>query len=209
MAECRSEWSAEDLRANLEAEDPAVRAEACHALGSSKDPQAFWLLARVLRGDAGLVRGTFLPIPVRAYAAQALGALGDARAVDHLCRALTDRGDERFWDAVGAEPFGDLVSYDDVNAMAAEALGKIADLRALPPLSRAARRHPSPVVRASAARALAEIRNRRPDADIPEEIIALARRSRRLDRERLEAALANLALSDPDLANILREESDS
>lgn len=155
------------------------------------------------------MRGTFLPIPVRAYAAQALGALGDPRAVDHLCRALADRGDDRFWDAVGKEPFGDLVCYDDVNAMAAEALGRIADLRALTPLSKAARRHPSPVVRAAAARALAEIRNRLPEAEIPEEVLALARRSRRLDRERLQAALANLAMNDPDLANILREETES
>jgi HEAT repeat protein len=208
VAACGSTRSADDLRESLDAEDPGVRAETCHELGSCKDPQAFWLLARVLRGDPGLVRGTFLPIPVRAYAAQALGALGDPRAVDHLCRALTDRGDDRFWDAVGKEPFGDLVSYDDVNAMAAEALGRIADLRSLPPLSRAARRHPSPVVRAAAASALAEISNRRPEADIPDEILALARRSRRLDRERLHAALANLAMTDPDLANILREESE-
>jgi HEAT repeat protein len=205
---CGTQRSVEDLRQNLEAEDPAVRAEACQELAGSEDPQAFWLLARTLRSDTGLVRGTFLPIPVRAYAAQALGALRDERAIDHLCRALTDRGDDRFWDAVQAEPFGDLVSYDDVNAMAAEALGHIADLRCLPALSKAARRHPSPVVRASAARALAEIRNRRPDADIPEEILALANRSRRLDRERLEAALANLALTDPDLANILREDGE-
>jgi len=209
VVECGSDRSADELRQGLEAEDPAVRAEVCQQIGSSKDPQLFWLLARTLRSDTGLVRGTFLPIPVRAYAAQALGALGDSRAVDHLCRALTDRGDDRFWDAVQGEPFGDLVSYDDVNAMAAEALGQIADLRSLPALSRAARRHPSPVVRASAARALAMIRNRRPEADIPDEILALARRSRRLDRERLETALANLAMTDPDLANILREENES
>jgi HEAT repeat protein len=205
---CRSVRTADEIRSDLEHDDPAVRAEACHQLGSSDDPQAFWLLARLLRADNGLVRGTFLPIPVRAYAAQALGRLADPRAVDHLCRALADRGDERFWDAVQAEPFGDLVSYDDVNAMAAEALGRIADLRALTPLSRAARRHPSPVVRAAAARALGEIRNRRPEADIPEEMLALARRSRRLDRERLEAALANLAMTDPELAQLLREESE-
>lgn len=208
MADCRSERSALDLRESLGAEDPALRAEACQELGTSKDPQAFWLLARTLRTDPGLVRCTFLPIPVRAYAAQALGVLGDPRAVDHLCRALGDRGDDRFWDAVGGEPFGDLVSYDDVNAMAAEALGRIADLRALPALSKAARRHPSPIVRSAAASALAEIRNRRPDADIPEDIVALARRSRRLDRERLQAALANLAMTDPDLANLIREESE-
>jgi HEAT repeat protein len=208
VAACGSERSADDLRESLDHEDPGVRADACQDLGSSKDPQAFWLLARVLRNDPGLVRGTFLPIPVRAYAAQALGLLGDNRAVDHLCRALGDRGDESFWDAVAKEPFGDLVSYDDVNAMAAEALGRIADLRALPPLSKAARRHPSPVVRAAAASALAEIRNRRPDAVISDEILALARKSRRLDRERLQAALANLAMTDPDLANLLREESE-
>ncbi len=208
MSSAGSHRSTEDLRNELEDEDPAVRAEACEGLAISKDPQAFWLLARVLRQDTGLVRGRFLPIPVRAYAAQALGRLGDSRAVDHLCRALTDRGDERFWDSVQAEPCGDLVSYDDVNAMAAEALGQIADLRALEPLTRTARRHPSPVARAAAARAIGEIRNRRPEAELPDEILALARRSRRLDRERLEAALSALATTDPDLALILREEAE-
>jgi HEAT repeat protein len=203
-----SQRSADDLRDELEHDDPLVRADACEGLGSSDDPQAFWLLARVLRHDTGLVRGRFLPIPVRAYAAQALGKLCDPRAVDHLCRALTDRGDERFWDSVQDQPCGDLVSYDDVNAMAAEALGHIGDLRALEPLARAARRHPSPVVRAAAARALGEIHNRRPDADIPADMLALAGRSRRLDRERLEAALSALATTDPDLARILRDEAE-
>lgn len=208
MTGAGSHRSTEDLRGELQDGDPAVRADACDELATSNDPQAFWLLARVLRHDTGLVRGRFLPIPVRAYAAQALGKLGDGRAVDHLCRSLTDRGDERFWDAVQSQPCGDLVCYDDVNAMAAEALGHIADPRSLDPLSRAARRHPSPVVRAAAARALGEIRNRRPDAPLTEEMIALAQRSRRLDRERLEAALSALATTDPDLARILKEEAE-
>lgn len=208
MSGAGSHRSTEDLRSELQDSDPAVRAEACEELATSNDPQVFWLLARVLRHDTGLVRGRFLPIPVRAYAAQALGRLGDSRAVDHLCRTLVDRGDERFWDSVQAQPCGDLVSYDDVNAMAAEALGQIADLRALEPLARTARRHPSPVVRAAAARAIGEIRNRRPDADFPDEVIALARRSRRLDRERLEAALSALATTDPELELILREEAE-
>ena len=57
---CRSVRTTDEIRSDLEHDDPAVRAEACHQLGSSDDPQAFWLLARLLRADNGLVRGTFL-----------------------------------------------------------------------------------------------------------------------------------------------------
>jgi len=124
----------------------------------------FWLHSLQLRFRKG---------PARARAAQALGELGNSRAVDGLARALLDRGWDDRWTAAMAlgklgsgravESLGTTLLGDpgvDVRCSAAWALGQIGGRTVIDPLVEALE-DPDRAVRRAVAEALGEVRTPR------------------------------------------------
>ena len=142
---------------NTREEDRDVRMAASRALGRIRDPRALdslvealgapesWVPARVAEvivqfGDAAIdCLMAVLARPgdpsARAWAAQILGDLGNARVVPVLIGCLTDL-------------------HDQVRARAASALGRLGERRAVPELIRVMLADPVPYVRIQVVRAL-------------------------------------------------------
>ena len=106
---------------------------------------------------------------VRRYAAEALGKMGDARAVEPLIQALKDETDfvanraalalGEICDARAVEPLIESMKYKDgsVRGGAAQALGEIGDKRAVEPLINALKADKSEYARRQIAQALGEL----------------------------------------------------
>lgn len=180
-------------RAGDPAEVPSVRAAAIAALGRIGDPavassveawagdgepqvrrEASLVLIETPVGAGAdrvaaairLLRDLAQDGQVRALAALALGASGDARALDPLVEALEDRRPPAGYADLPAGTVAEgmagtfaqrLRSLHNVRAHAAVALGRLGDRRAVPPLLKALA-DPDPVLRTQAAAALGRLK---------------------------------------------------
>jgi HEAT repeat protein len=118
----------EPIRKALEAERPRPQPSLVVALGETKNPHAFPALAELLQSPNSVTRRA---------AAEALGGLGDVRAVGPLAQVLAD---------------------NEVSIYAAAALAEFSDFTA-PPELLAILANPDPTVRLHGSRALARSRD--------------------------------------------------
>lgn len=161
LAELGDKRAVEPLLALLQEKDAHIRARAASGLGKLGDPRAVEPLIRALSApeDRPPQRAVDTPASgkpdlkraleqmeslhnpeqqARQQAAEALGELGDARAVEPLIQALSHHNEWLRWHAVSA-------------------LGKIGDQQAIAPLAQALA-DPSDMVRQDAAYALGKLR---------------------------------------------------
>lgn len=166
----------------------AVRMSASVALGDLKSKEAVPALGELVSGKIPVGKGyaLFAPVDVGAaqwMAAQALGRIGDVRAVPVLAATVVDAG-------------GDLGLY------IAKALGELGDRRAVPALIEAAKKGDEP-----ALRSIVEALGRIGDASAAPILIGLLETGK--EDARLEAAIALGRLRDPSAVTALKKASES